>query len=62
MKRERTIRALIVLAVLCIAYFVWPTPWRYSQLRWENREMPTRMNRLTGKVQCWLEERWDTCP
>jgi len=40
-------KLLLALFLLAFAYWVWPTPWRYS----ESEGYTMRENRFTGRVQ-----------
>jgi hypothetical protein len=53
-KRIRTV--LIVVGVVCFAWFVWPTPYRY--LGFLGGKIPCRVNIFTDEVSCFYGE-WE---
>lgn len=50
--------ALIALALLW-GFFIWPTPYRYSQIQWSGLGgSPVRINRFTGHAQILVPNGW----
>lgn len=45
---------LAVAALAALAYFVWPTPWRYDRIR----ELPVRIHRITGDAEMLTPSGW----
>lgn len=47
---------LITALLLASAAFVWPTPYRYDHFKAGPIEMPVRINRFTGRGECFRGE------
>lgn len=51
-----TISGLLIL--LFISWFIWPTPYQYSEMKVSNNVYPVRINRLTGATEMLLPNGW----
>jgi hypothetical protein len=57
--QRSTINATLGIGVLVIlAFFVWPTRYRYDRLKTSDFESPVRIDRLTGKTEILYPAGW----
>lgn len=67
-KLSRLYWALITAVLVAFAVLVWPTPYRYDHFKRGVIEMPVRINRFTGRAECFvghgpidpLDRAWDS--
>ena len=57
-KKTIIITLASLLALLFISWFIWPTPYQYSEMKLSNNVYPVRINRITGSTEMLLPSGW----
>jgi hypothetical protein len=55
---KNTLIFIIIIFVMLFAYYVWPTPYIYMSMTWNENTYPMRVNRITDETEICFVGVW----